>query len=54
MGGHAVLLIFNSAPVEHGTQENPKLENKGGKIRNYFRNITYLGEKRMLGSLGLR
>lgn len=25
-GGYFLFLIFNSAPVEHGTQENPKLE----------------------------
>lgn len=29
--GDTLFLIFNSAPVEHGTQENPKLEYKEKK-----------------------
>lgn len=31
--GVAVFLIFNSAPVEHGTQENPKSPAENGKSK---------------------
>lgn len=47
--GVAVFLIFNSAPVEHGTQENPKLKYKGGRKRKInkelFKKHLILGEK---------
>lgn len=32
--GDTVFLIFNPAPVEHGTQENPKLEYKRQEKKN--------------------